>query len=134
MTARPPTDRRPTTAAALLQESGIVILRDLDELAGGWLRESRIATRNRRGPLARMQGLTVWAYAELRPMPGGNYSPRRYWYRTDRDRVYADWDHPIEAIDPASIRPRQATRQWLGPRCIVATGSRWHGHQLEVAL
>lgn len=123
-----PVPFEPLNSAHLDDESGIVWVRDIDDLAGSWLRESSAMARYRRGPIQNVSSLMVYAYSELKPKRGGQYALRRIWYRTSRDLVYAPWDHPFEAVDPASIRPRRRSLRWLGPRCASTDGSQWHQH------
>ena len=84
-----------------------------------WVREHEFAsdspTKSPRVPA----GWHLVAYAidaPRRPRPLLGVSSRRVWFRKDADPdVYGDHDWPVEAVDPASIRPRQASRSMGQP-------------------
>ena len=93
----------------LAAEEAVVILEPLDQFP--WLREHGLATS---GPIARperMPGYRLIAYSTARRRRGQDFHQRRVWFVKARDHLdYGDVDWPIEAVDPASIAPRCASR------------------------
>jgi hypothetical protein len=108
-------------AARLAAEEAVVVLESLVQLP--WLREQRWTTP---GPKVRpvpTTGYRVVAYSTCRRRGDGAPHVRRVWFVKDGDRVhYGADDWPIEAIDPASIAPRRASRPMGVPPWRAARG------------
>ena len=96
-------------AARLAAEEAVVILEPLDGYS--WLREQGWTTSRPKARPQRMTGYRFVAYSTCRRRNGGALHVRRVWFVKDGDRFhYGADDWPIEAIDPASIAPRRASR------------------------
>lgn len=106
---------------ALAHEAAIVLLEALDTVP--WLREHGwLADRPWASPTS-IPGYRIVAFSSVRHGRGhrGPYR-RRVWFVKDTDpATYGDHDWPIEAVDPASIAPRRASRAMGLPRWRLTT-------------
>jgi hypothetical protein len=101
-------------AATLASEEAVVVLEPLDQFP--WLREQGWTSSGPKARPVRKANYRVVAYSTALPRSDGAPHVRRVWFVRDGDRVnYGADDWPIEAVDPASIAPRRASRR-AGPR------------------
>jgi hypothetical protein len=108
-------------AARLAGEEAVVILESLDRFP--WLREHGWTTSRPKARPVRITGYRVVAYSTARGRRDGAPLVRRVWLVKDGDRVhYGAEDWPIEAVDPASIAPRRASRPMGVPSWRAARG------------
>ena len=118
----------------LATEVAVVILEPLYRFP--WLREHRWSAPGPTARPERIPGYRVVAYSTARPRRYVDLYPRRVWFVRSRDHLdYGDRDWPVEAVDPASIAPRRASRSMGVPPWRHATVPGDHpGSELEGPL